>query len=157
MIKQKDRPVSNGRYRLITGDVTVANKRLTDKELDEIIKFSIDPSKVLKSDNDAERLADIGTKSVRVGDVVNMINQIINFHEESLDQELGLLEYIVENKLGLKKREIKKFAKEYQSKIDAEIEAAKEKVKESDNNLLVLVCDKVKPPFHQFYYIIKIV
>ena len=134
MIKQKDRPVSNGRYRLITGDVIVANKRLTDKELDEIIKFSIDPSEVLKSDNDAERLANIGTKSVRVGDVVNMINQIINFHEEGLDQELGLLEYIIENKLGLKKREIKKFAKEYQSRIDAEVEAAKEKVKESDNN-----------------------
>ena len=134
MIKQKDRPVSNGRYRLITGDVIVANKRLTDKELDEIIKFSIDPSTVLKDNKDAERLADIGTKSVRVGDVVNMINQIINFHEESLDQELGLLEYIVENKLGLKKREIKKFAKEYQSRIDAKVEAAKEKVKESDSN-----------------------
>ena len=134
MIKQKDRPVSNGRYRLITGDVTVANKRLTDKELDEIIKFSIDPSTVLKDNKDAERLADIGTKSVRVGDVVNMINQIVSFHEESLDRELGLLEYIIENKLGLKKREIKKFAKEYQSRIDAKIEASKEKVKESDNN-----------------------
>ena len=47
MIKQKDRPVSNGRYRLITGDVIVANKRLTDKELDEIIKFSIDPSTLI--------------------------------------------------------------------------------------------------------------
>ena len=134
MIKQKDRPVSNGRYRLITGDVTVANKRLTDKELDEIIKFSIDPSIVLKDNKDAERLADIGAKSVRVGDVVNMINQIVSFHEESLDRELGLLEYIIENKLGLKKREIKKFAKEYQSRIDAKIEASKEKVKESDNN-----------------------
>ena len=134
MIKQKDRPVSNGRYRLITGDVIVANKRLTDKELDEIIKFSIDPSTVLKDNKDAERLADIGTKSVRVGDVVNMINQIVSFHEESLDRELGLLEYIIENKLGLKKREIKKFAKEYQSRIDAKIEASKEKVKESDNN-----------------------
>ena len=134
MIKQKDRPVSNGRYRLITGDVIVANKRLTDKELDEIIKFSIDPSTVLKDNKDAERLADIGTKSVRVGDVVNMINQIVSFHEESLNQELGLLEYIVENKLGLKKREIKKFAKEYQSRIDTKIAAAKEKAKESDNN-----------------------
>ena len=112
----------------------MANKRLTDKELDEIIKFSIDPSTVLKDNKDAERLADIGTKSVRVGDVVNMINQIINFHEESLNQELGLLEYIVENKLGLKKREIKKFAKEYQSRIDTKIAAAKEKAKESDNN-----------------------
>ena len=121
-------------YKLSVADVIVANKRLTDKELDEIIKFSIDPSTVLKDNKDAERLADIGTKSVRVGDVVNMINQIVSFHEESLDRELGLLEYIIENKLGLKKREIKKFAKEYQSRIDTKIADAKEKVKESDNN-----------------------
>ena len=47
---------------------------------------------------------------------------------------IRLLEYIVENKLGLKKREIKKFAKKYQSRIDAKVDAAKEKVKESDNN-----------------------
>lgn len=115
-------------------EMQMANKRLTDKELDEIIKFSVDPSNALKTDQDAEKLAEIGTKSVRVSDVVNMINNIVDYREEGLDRELGLLEYIIEDKLKLKKREVKRYASEYTKKLDSKIKENKEKIKESEAN-----------------------
>lgn len=114
--------------------IPMANKRLTDKELDEIIKFSIDPSNALKTDQDAEKLAEIGTKAVRVSDVVNMINNIVDYREEGLDRELGLLEYIIEDKLKLKKREVKRYTSEYTKKLDSKIKESKEKIEESEAN-----------------------
>ena len=106
----------------------MANKRLNQEDLTLLVDYMINPDLDKKSDVDVQKLVEISNKSMRVSDVVYLINMLVESRSYELIRESGIIEEVMISKLGITKKDFEDIAKKHDKKTQSKLKDADEKL-----------------------------
>lgn len=102
----------------------MANKKVSDEELDLIVQVMSNPES-LQDKETFNKFYESSTKSIRVADLAYIVPAVIDRRLLSVMQEQAIVEDILHKKFKVTKEDFKKYTKEYQERLNKEMEKAK--------------------------------
>lgn len=102
----------------------MANKKVSDEELDLIVQVMSHPES-LQNKETFNKFYEASTKSIRVADLAYIVPAVIDRRLLSVMQEQAIVEDILHKKFKVTKEDFKKYTKEYQERLNKEMEKAK--------------------------------
>lgn len=99
----------------------MANKKVSDEDLDLIVKVMSDPE-VLQDRDTFNKFYEASTKSIRVADLAYIVPNVIDRRLLSIMNEQAIVEEILHKKFKVTKEEFKKYTQDYQERLKKEME-----------------------------------
>ena len=101
----------------------MANKKVSDEDLDLIVKVMSNPE-VLQDKDTFNKFYEASTKSIRVADLAYIVPNVIDRRLLSIMNEQAIVEEILHKKFKVTKEEFKKYTQDYQERLKKEMEKA---------------------------------
>lgn len=102
----------------------MANKKVSDEDLDLIVKVMSNPE-VLQDKGTFNKFYEASTKSIRVSDLAYIVPNVIDRRLLSIMNEQAIVEEILHKKFKVTKEEFKKYTQDYQERLKKEMEKSK--------------------------------
>lgn len=102
----------------------MANKKVSDEDLDLIVKVMSNPE-VLQDRDTFNKFYEASTKSIRVSDLSYIVPNVIDRRLLSIMNEQAIVEEILHKKFKVTKEEFKKYTQDYQERLKKEMEKSK--------------------------------
>lgn len=102
----------------------MANKKVSDEDLDLIVKVMSNPE-VLQDKGTFNKFYEASTKSIRVADLAYIVPNVIDRRLLSIMNEQAIVEEILHKKFKVTKEEFKKYTQDYQERLKKEMEKSK--------------------------------
>ena len=102
----------------------MANKKVSDEDLDLIVKVMSNPE-VLQNRDTFNKFYEASTKSIRVADLAYIVPNVIDRRLLSIMNEQAIVEDILHKKFKVTKEEFKKYTQDYQERLKKEMEKSK--------------------------------
>jgi len=102
----------------------LANKKVSDEDLDLIVKVMSNPE-VLQDKGTFNKFYEASTKSIRVADLAYIVPNVIDRRLLSIMNEQAIVEEILHKKFKVTKEEFKKYTQDYQERLKKEMEKSK--------------------------------
>lgn len=102
----------------------MANKKVSDEDLDLIVKVMSNPE-VLQNRDTFNKFYEASTKSIRVADLAYIVPNVIDRRLLSIMNEQAIVEEILHKKFKVTKEEFKKYTQDYQERLKKEMEKSK--------------------------------
>lgn len=99
----------------------MANKKVSDEDLDLIVKVMSNPE-VLQDRDTFNKFYEASTKSIRVADLAYIVPNVIDRRLLSIMNEQAIVEEILHKKFKVTKEEFKKYTQDYQERLKKEME-----------------------------------
>lgn len=109
----------------------MANKELTEKQLEMLIKYVLEPSSLASLDKkDMADLVSGLNKPTSASDTAYLIKSIVERENVEILREVAILERILIGKKLITKEDIHKYAIKYDKEVEASMNKNTEKIKE---------------------------